>query len=80
MTERLNKGCTITIRTDEIVDDNKRGLDTLSTAKVFVVIEGQEGNEILKVDRALWDRKDGICGFTNDMKANILKEIMALYG
>jgi len=74
--ERLNKGCAISIRTDEIVDDAKCG----ATKEAFVVIEDQEGNEILKVDRELWDRKNEICGFTNDMKANILKEIMALYG
>lgn len=79
--ERLNKGCAITIRTDEIVDDNKRGLDRLDTPKVFVVIEDQEGNEILRVKRNLWNYHDEkLQGFTKEMRSDIIENIMALYG
>ena len=45
----------------------------------FVIIRDQTGEEILKVDQALWDMKHG-CGFNAEIRDAIMKCVRNMYG
>lgn len=67
MTEEIIRdGCPITIITREIEDG----------VYVFIL---EDGKEIFKCDKKLWDG-NSICGFTAEIRDNIIKQIMSLYG
>ncbi len=67
--EKENRpGCKISIAWDR-----EDGVD-------YINIREQGGELIIKIQKKLWDGVDGVCGFTPEIRDNILEQTRKLYG